>query len=62
MRKLPRDEWHVSNATLPVHWLFPNVQLMASECGLHLVLACPHPRDPGRHNSLPHIVAAPSGT
>ena len=51
MRKLPRDEWHVSSATLPVYWLFPNVQLMPSEFGLYLVRAYPHPSDPGRHTS-----------
>ncbi|MDX2381740.1 MAG: aromatic ring-hydroxylating dioxygenase subunit alpha [Acidimicrobiia bacterium] len=63
MRLLPEDEWHVAVGTLPVYWLFPNVQLMPSSEGLYLVRAYPHPTEPGRHTSIvtfylwPRVVA-----
>ena len=61
MRRLPEDEWHIAVGTLPVYWLFPNVQLMPSSEGLYLVRAYPHPTEPGRHTSIvtfyiwPHV-------
>ena len=36
MRQLPESEWNITTATLPVYWLFPNVQLMPSQEGLYL--------------------------
>jgi len=51
MRTRPEAEWDIRIATLPVYWLFPNVQLMPSQYGLYLVRAYPHPTDPGRHTS-----------
>ena len=52
MRLLPEDDWDVAVGTLPVYWLFPNVQLMPSSEGLYLVRAYPHPTEPGRHTSI----------
>jgi hypothetical protein len=51
MRHLPEDEWDITVAGLPVYWLFPNVQLMPFEHGLHLVRAYPDPSQPGHHVS-----------
>ena len=51
LRELPESQWRITEATLPVYWLFPNVQLMPNENGLYLVRAFPHPTDPGRHVS-----------
>ena len=31
MRQLPESEWDITTATLPVYWLFPNIQLMPSK-------------------------------
>ena len=51
MRHLPEDERDITVAGLPVYWLFPNVQLMPFEHGLHLVRAYPDPSQPGHHVS-----------
>jgi phenylpropionate dioxygenase-like ring-hydroxylating dioxygenase large terminal subunit len=51
MRHLPEAQWDVRVGTLPVYWLFPNVQLMPSEFGLYLVRAYPDAERPGRHTS-----------
>jgi hypothetical protein len=51
MCKLPEDQWDIGVATLPVYWLYPNVQLMPSKDGCFLVRAYPVPGDPGRHVS-----------
>lgn len=51
MRLLPEEQWDVRTGTLPVYWLFPNVQLMPSDHGLYLVRAYPDPERPGRHTS-----------
>ncbi len=51
MRDLPEDQWNIGKVTLPVYWLFPNVQLMPFALGCFLVRAYPDPADPGRHTS-----------
>jgi phenylpropionate dioxygenase-like ring-hydroxylating dioxygenase large terminal subunit len=51
MRKLPESAWHITTATLPAYWLFPNVQLLPSPDGCFLVRAYPIPGEPGRHVS-----------
>ena len=51
MRHRPQETWSITEATLPVYWLFPNVQLMPTQDGCFLVRAYPHPGEPGRHTS-----------
>ncbi len=51
LRDLPEEQWRITDATLPVYWLFPNVQLMPNGFGCYLVRAYPHPTEPGRHTS-----------
>ena len=51
IRGLPEDQWEIGDVTLPVYWLFPNVQLMPFALGCFMVLAYPDPADPGRHTS-----------
>ncbi len=51
LRERPESEWRITDATLPVYWLFPNVQLMPSANALYLVRAYPIPGEPGRHTS-----------
>ncbi|MEL6982894.1 MAG: aromatic ring-hydroxylating dioxygenase subunit alpha [Actinomycetota bacterium] len=51
LRHQPEDTWDITIATLPVYWLFPNVQLMPNANGCYLVRAYPDPNDPGRHTS-----------
>ena len=51
VRKLPPDDWDLCAATLPVYWLFPNVQLIPSGNVVYVVRAYPDPADPGRHTS-----------
>lgn len=51
MRHLPEDDWDITVATLPVYWLFPNVQLMPFEVGVYLVRAYPDPQRPGAHST-----------
>ena len=51
MRHLPEDDWDITVATLPVYWLFPNVQLMPFEVGVYLVRAYPDPQRPGSHST-----------
>jgi phenylpropionate dioxygenase-like ring-hydroxylating dioxygenase large terminal subunit len=51
IRNRPETDWRIAEATLPVYWLFPNVQLMPAPDGAFLVRAYPHPIDPGRHVS-----------
>ena len=59
MRQLPESEWNITTATLPVYWLFPNVQLMPSQEGLYLLRAYPDPKEPGRHRSLINFYLRP---
>jgi len=51
MRNRDEEEWDIRTASLPVYWLFPNVQLMPSQEGAYLVRAYPIPGEPGRHVS-----------
>jgi phenylpropionate dioxygenase-like ring-hydroxylating dioxygenase large terminal subunit len=51
MRKLPKEEWSITTATLPAYWLFPNVQLLPTPDGALLVRVYPDPANPGRHIS-----------
>lgn len=51
MRDLPREQWNIEVATLPVYWLFPNVQLVRTVDGCFLIRIYPHLTDPGRHTS-----------
>ena len=59
MRQLPESEWNITTATLPVYWLFPNVQLMPSQEGLYLLRAYPDAKEPGRHRSLINFYLRP---
>ena len=59
MRQLPESEWDITTATLPVYWLFPNVQLMPSQEGLYLLRAYPDPKEPGQHRSLINFYLRP---
>ena len=51
LRDLPKEQWDITVAALPVYWLFPNVQLMPFHDGCYLVRAYPVPGQPGRHVS-----------
>ena len=51
VRKLAPDDWDLCAATLPVYWLFPNVQIIPSGSVVYVVRAYPDPADPGRHTS-----------
>ncbi|WP_419920397.1 aromatic ring-hydroxylating oxygenase subunit alpha [Candidatus Poriferisodalis sp.] len=51
VRNLPPDDWDLCTATLPVYWLFPNVQFIPSGNVVYVVRAYPDPADPGRHTS-----------
>lgn len=51
MRHRPEDEWSITEAALPVYWLFPNAILMPFTEGAYLVRAYPIPGEPGHHVS-----------
>ena len=51
LRGLPEDDWDIGKVTLPVYWLFPNVQLMPFKEGCYLLRAYPDRADPGKHVS-----------
>ena len=55
MRDQPESEWDITTATLPVYWLFPNVQLMPGAGILFLVRAYPDKERPGKHVSRVHF-------
>jgi nitrite reductase/ring-hydroxylating ferredoxin subunit len=48
LRNLPESEWHVLKATIPVYYIFPNVQLILGGGGPTLVRVYPHGTDPNR--------------
>ena len=48
MRDQPEETWHISQGTLPVYYLFPNVQVNAAPFGVILVRTYPDPKDPAR--------------
>ncbi len=53
LRELPEDDWQVLHASLPVYYLFPNVQLILGLEGPTLVRVYPDGADP--HNSFSRI-------
>lgn len=59
LRHQPEANWHISDATLPVYWLFPNVQVNVLPFGVALVRAYPDPRDPARSISRVSFYARP---
>ncbi len=48
LRNVPEEQWHVLLGSVPVYYLFPNVQLNVSRLGLTMVRAFPDPAQPGR--------------
>ncbi len=48
LRDQPEANWHISDATLPVYYLFPNIQVNVVPFGVVLVRAYPDPSDPAR--------------
>jgi Ring hydroxylating alpha subunit (catalytic domain) len=46
LRDEPESDWHVLRATLPVYYLFPNVQLIIGQDGPILVRIYPERADP----------------
>jgi nitrite reductase/ring-hydroxylating ferredoxin subunit len=53
LRNLPEHEWHVLKATIPVYYIFPNVQLIFGRGGPTLVRVYPRGTDP--HHSFSEI-------
>ena len=53
LRNLPESEWHVLKSTIPVYYIFPNVQLILGSGGPTLVRVYPHGTDP--HHSFSEI-------
>ncbi len=53
MRNEPHDKWHVLRGTVPVYYLFPNIQLIMNAGGVTLVRIYPDAKDP--HNSRSEI-------
>ena len=51
MRHLPKEQWDITVAALPVYWIFPNTIVMPFDAGVFLVRAYPNPTDPARHLS-----------
>jgi phenylpropionate dioxygenase-like ring-hydroxylating dioxygenase large terminal subunit len=48
LRSKPKEDWRVLHATLPVYYLFPNVQLLLSAAGPTLVRVYPDGANPHR--------------
>jgi phenylpropionate dioxygenase-like ring-hydroxylating dioxygenase large terminal subunit len=46
LRKSPEESWDISQATFPVYYLFPNVQINVSQFGFIMVRTYPDPTDP----------------
>ncbi len=53
LRNLPESEWHVLKATIPVYYIFPNVQLIFGRGGPTLVRV--YPRGANPHQSFSEI-------
>ena len=51
MRTEPTDKWHVLRGTVPVYYLFPNIQLVVSSGGITLVRIYPQADDPSQSRS-----------
>ena len=48
MRKRPEETWEISQGTIPVYYLFPNVQVNVAPFGFVLVRTYPDPSDSAR--------------
>lgn len=59
LREKPEADWQITQGTVPVYWLFPNVQVNVVSFGLILVRAYPHPTDPARSISRVSQYARP---
>jgi phenylpropionate dioxygenase-like ring-hydroxylating dioxygenase large terminal subunit len=51
LRETPEREWHVLHATLPVYYIFPNIQLIFGRGGPTLVRIYPDGADPHHSHS-----------
>jgi phenylpropionate dioxygenase-like ring-hydroxylating dioxygenase large terminal subunit len=51
LRDQPEANWNILAATLPVYYLFPNIQVNVLPFGVALVRAYPDPTDPGKSTS-----------
>lgn len=51
MRGEPQDQWHVLRGTVPVYYLFPNIQLIMNSGGVTLVRIYPAADDPNNSRS-----------
>ncbi|MCS5636669.1 MAG: aromatic ring-hydroxylating dioxygenase subunit alpha [Myxococcota bacterium] len=59
MRTRPEETWAISQGTLPVYYLFPNIQINAAPFGLILVRTYPVVADPARSISRIGFYARP---
>lgn len=48
LKEKPEAEWSISQAALPIYYLFPNIQIIAGGAGVTLVRVYPDPHDPNR--------------
>jgi phenylpropionate dioxygenase-like ring-hydroxylating dioxygenase large terminal subunit len=48
LRDQPEANWHISQGSLPVYYLFPNIQVNVVPFGVVLVRAYPDPKNAGR--------------
>tara|TARA_R110002073_G_scaffold16703_2_gene63740 strand:- start:1147 stop:2337 length:1191 start_codon:yes stop_codon:yes gene_type:complete len=53
LRELPEEKWHILEASIPVYFIFPNIQLIMGRGGPTLVRIYPDSGDP--HNSHSQI-------
>lgn len=60
LRGVPKDEWHISQAMLPVYYLFPNVQVNVLQHSVVLVRIYPDPGDPARSVSRVSFYTRPA--
>ena len=51
MRGEPQDKWHVLRGTVPVYYLFPNIQLIINAGGVTLVRIYPDADEPNNSRS-----------
>jgi phenylpropionate dioxygenase-like ring-hydroxylating dioxygenase large terminal subunit len=48
LRTRPENEWRLVDATSPLYYLFPNIQLSFGDGSVSLIKIYPHPTDPAR--------------
>lgn len=60
MPSVPEKDWRINHCTLPVYYLFPNVQLNVVRGGMVMVRIYPDPKDPGRSVSQLTFYATPN--